>query len=434
MKVFIRYILLLFVLLFGGGYTVLKASVLSDSNTVKHVTFHFRGGSSVLERDYMSNMASLEALDVILHHLSFIDMVDSLSVSAGASPDGDLLRNKLLAQSRAESIKSYISGMCSALSPEKIKVHFSVTGWHEIIPFVESDTDSPYRSAILQILTKGSDSRFIERQLRQLSSGRAWQYITTHYLSRLRSGDASIVFYLEGKRLTLDEVISVQESAVELQDTVSLSPVSIELETNMVFSLPESVYNFDKQALPKISIQPPVPFIALKTDLLLWAGVMPNFRIGTWTTNISAEVYFARRWSAQVGWAYSNWNTYKGDRRLFAVSVLDLEGRYWFNGERSFKGFFIGANLKFGEYDKQEEFIGHTGRFWSVGLGGGYYLPLSHHWGLEAQAILGYSSENDESYDIEPGHNYFDGRHIDGAFLAQIRLQVVYRFGKPIQK
>ena len=40
---------------------------------------------------------------------------------------------------------------------------------------------------------------------------------------------------------------------------------------------------------------------------MLWGSLMPGFEMGSFTPNLSAEVYFAKRWSVQLGGAYSNW-------------------------------------------------------------------------------------------------------------------------------
>lgn len=69
--------------------------------------------------------------------------------------------------------------------------------------------------------------------------------------------------------------------------------------------------------------------LALKTDFVLWGTLMPGFEMGTFTPNLSAEFYFAKRWSVQLGGAYSNWNAISGDKGLYAVSAVDFEPRFW---------------------------------------------------------------------------------------------------------
>ena len=171
------------------------------------------------------------------------------------------------------------------------------------------------------------------------------------------------------------------------------------------------------------------PVVALKTDLLLWGGVMPGFKTGTWTSNLSAEIYFARRWSAEAGYAYAAWDAFGGG--LYAVSAGNIEVRGWLGKASAYKGFFLGVFGTYGQYDVQDAAQGQTGTFWYAGLGAGWLQPLSRHWALEAEIRGGYRSANNQLYDIEPGHNYFNSKATDSKFVPQLRLQVVYRFGKP---
>ena len=163
-----------------------------------------------------------------------------------------------------------------------------------------------------------------------------------------------------------------------------------------------------------------------------WGGLTPNFQLGTWTPNLSAEVFFARRWSVQAGASYSNWDALGGDYKLFATLAGDLEGRYWFSEDYLFKGFYVGVYGRYGQYDVQgrEGLTGNTGTFWSAGLGAGYALPLSRRWFFEMQVRGGYRSASDELYDIEAGHCFFNSKQTESGINGQVRLLLVYRFGR----
>jgi Protein of unknown function (DUF3575) len=182
-----------------------------------------------------------------------------------------------------------------------------------------------------------------------------------------------------------------------------------------------------------------VPLIALKTDLMLWCGVMPDFKMGTWTPNLSAEFYFARHWSAQAGFAYSNWNAISGSKELYAVSVGDLELRRWFGKPSRFSGFYVGVYGQFGQYDIQSAPTAQTGSFWTAGIGAGWMQTLSKHWAIEAEVRGGYRSAQNDHYDIvldgaQKSHYYYNHPSTESKFTPSLRLSIVYRIGKPSKK
>lgn len=174
------------------------------------------------------------------------------------------------------------------------------------------------------------------------------------------------------------------------------------------------------------------PLIGIKTDLMMWGSLMPGFKMGTWTPNLSTEVYFADQWSAQLGWAYSCWDAFVGGSGLFASSVFDIEARWWLKDDGLFRGFFTGIYGTYGDYDVQDKdrLTGQTGSLFGVGIGGGWLQPLSRHWSFEAQVRVGYHSASNESYDIEADHYYLDLKKTKGLFTPQLRIQFVYRFGR----
>lgn len=174
------------------------------------------------------------------------------------------------------------------------------------------------------------------------------------------------------------------------------------------------------------------PLLGVKTDLVMWGSLMPGFKMGAWTPNLSAEVYFANKWSVQLGWAYSHWDALSGGYGQFSSSALDLEARWWLKGDRLFRGFFAGVYGTYGDYDLQdkEQPTGQTGTFFGTGIGVGWLQPLSRHWALEAEVRAGYRSASNELYDIETDHYYLDRKQNEGGFTPQLRIQLVYRFGR----
>ena len=116
------------------------------------------------------------------------------------------------------------------------------------------------------------------------------------------------------------------------------------------------------------------PLLAVKTDAVFWAGVMPGFERGTYTPNLAAELFFL-----PVGGLSSwvevmlHWDAIWGDYGLFNTSALDLELRSWVGDEGSFPGIFPGIvrvlwrlrrSGRFGSQRPDGDFL----RGWSRGL------------------------------------------------------------------
>lgn len=172
---------------------------------------------------------------------------------------------------------------------------------------------------------------------------------------------------------------------------------------------------------------------ALKTDFVLWGSLMPGFEMGSFMPNLSAEVYFAKRWSVQLGGAYSNWDALSGDKGLYAVTGVDLEPRFWLKDDALYRGLYFGVFGIYGDFDIQEASTGYTGTYFMGGVTGGWCQVLGRHLYLEAALRLGFRSAKGDNYTIVKGYweNYYrNNSESRGKFAPQVRLQLVYRFGK----
>lgn len=169
---------------------------------------------------------------------------------------------------------------------------------------------------------------------------------------------------------------------------------------------------------------------ALKTDFVLWGSLMPGFEMGSFMPNLSAEVYFAKRWSVQLGGGYSNWDALSGSKGLYAVTGVDLEPRWWLKDDGLYRGFYAGVFGTYGDFDIQETTTGYTGTYFMGGATAGWCQVLGRHLYLEAALRLGFRSAQGDNYTILNDHHYLDNSESRGKFAPQVRLQLVYRFGK----
>lgn len=192
------------------------------------------------------------------------------------------------------------------------------------------------------------------------------------------------------------------------------------------------------------------PLIGLKTDLVAWTGLSfeSDFKFArrNFMPNLEAEIYFGRRWSLNGTALYSNW-AYKSDKEFWGKSAYSLEPRFWFKNDGLFRGFYVGLYGESGDFNKQEgredsgkTLSNWTGTFWSAGLSVGFVQALSKHWYLELTVRGGYRCADYDVYDRDfelgdTAHLYYNSSDKKNEFaLTGVRLNIVYRFGRPYRR
>lgn len=181
---------------------------------------------------------------------------------------------------------------------------------------------------------------------------------------------------------------------------------------------------------------------AVKTNLLEWAGIFPDFsglRSGVnsygMTPNLEAEVFFGGRWSVNVNGSWTDFKT-QDDRlkKRWAINGIGVEPRVWFNGHNAFKGFYAGIYGNYGEFNMafDDREMPLSGDIFSAGLSVGYAYLITPRWSIEAGLRGGYYSNDYFKYfynAAKPGFEWYSDHKKDGFGLHSIRLSVGYRFG-----
>lgn len=276
----------------------------------------------------------------------------------------------------------------------------------------------PRKEQILEIIRTTAPGLEREEAIRALDGGESWRRMGELLLPKLLQGTENVPLTGTGMSFYYELSPRARARAATLSETACLQSVT------------PAVDSLRPPLQITVSDNPSAPVVALKTDLIFWGGVMPGFRIGAWTPNLSAEFYFARRWSVQAGYAYSDWNALGGSKSLFSLSAANLEVRTWLGEASAFRGVYLAVYGSLGQYDVQDAAQGRTGSFWSAGIGAGWLQPLSNRWAFEAELRGGYRKAQNERYDIEPGHYYFNCKETAAGLFPQLRLQLIYRFGK----
>lgn len=173
------------------------------------------------------------------------------------------------------------------------------------------------------------------------------------------------------------------------------------------------------------------PLLAVKSNLLYWVGVMPDFKHYNWTPNLSVEYFFADRWSINGSGAYAKRKV--GNDQYYGISAWSLEPRIWLNADGAYRWLYAGLYGELGDFDNQRMHIDdyQTGKFGGLGISLGAYIPVTERLGAEVGLRAGYSRRSIDYYTPENGHYYFDYNKKRNKFgITGINISIVYRFGK----
>ena len=200
--------------------------------------------------------------------------------------------------------------------------------------------------------------------------------------------------------------------------------------------------------IEETSKEPSPVYLAVKTNLLPWCGVVPSIRLGTGETkietgafmpNLEVECCFAGSWSLALSGMYSDFAYKDKLRDSWSVSEISLEPRFWLSPSGRFTGLHTGVFAEYGDFDvrgsaidKSEDILyGRTGCFWSAGLSAGYRFSLVGGLGMGVSVRAGYRSVFDGKkyrYDAPDDRNYLETRFASTGFMLGLRISLSYRF------
>lgn len=112
--------------------------------------------------------------------------VDSIVLTASASPEGRYARNSTLAQGRAHALKGYL---CKCIGPQVdtlMQIRWIAEDWHELTTRIRSDENLQHRAEILKLIDTDSDPDRRERTIRELYP-QDYQYLKESVYPSLRA-------------------------------------------------------------------------------------------------------------------------------------------------------------------------------------------------------------------------------------------------------
>lgn len=398
----------------SNTHQVLPADSTGDS-TAFHLDFviYFRVDKSIIDPAYMNNAAVLKRMGSIVANRN-IAYIDSLIISAYASPEAPSEYNKRLSERRANAVRDYFVKEFVLLNPDIIRARGCGENWEGLRRLVVEDSQLPMRDKVLDIIDSNLPEDERELRLKALQGGDVYRYIYKNLYPRLRLGATFNVILVEA------------------------------VPENLRALVPAPVIVNRIDPLPPIPIRPIVPVetkkypFAIRTNLLYDA-------IGA--LNIGVELPFGKKknWSAIASIAYSYWHSAKN---LYALQTLEygLESRYWFGvsqkrkdrnpaWEQPLKGFYVGVYGGYWQRYDVQSVDGYQGDgSWSAGLTAGYVMPINRSLSLDFGIGAGWFSTSEYRHYHQPEYDKDGNYHLmwqqtgswGGLSLTKLRAALVW--------
>ena len=112
--------------------------------------------------------------------------VDSIVLTASASPEGRYARNSTLAQGRAHALKGYLLKCIGPQVDTLMQIRWIAEDWHELTTRIRSDENLQHRAEILKLIDTDSDPDRRERTIRELYP-QDYQYLKESVYPSLRA-------------------------------------------------------------------------------------------------------------------------------------------------------------------------------------------------------------------------------------------------------
>lgn len=396
MKLLTHYILPLIAI-------VLFAPLASAQEELRYsVGVNFHVNKSNLDLDYLNNKANLDALIKGMDKIKGDTAVKlgSILVVGGASPEGFIAINKRLSEQRAETLFRYLATRINL--PDSLrKSTFLGRDWPGLIRLVEADTVMPDREETLKMLREIyyaslNDPRTENKSLLSLRSfkgGRPFNYMMDNMFPTLRASKVQLWYTVIDSRKDFDD------------DPEWVDP-------NFVM-LPVAFGSYRPLQLPAVQVKKRPrdfsgPFIAIKTNMLFDAALIPN---------IGAEFYLGNQWSIGADWAYSWWNS-DGASWWWRLYGGDIEVRHWLGkkaAEKPLQGHHLGVYGGIYTYDFEAGGKGIIGgrpggslwdkMHWTAGISYGYSIPVRHRLNIDFTIGLGYAAG--QYWEYEPMDDHY---------------------------
>ena len=373
-----------FALCFGllsGVLTGIRAQVNQQAANVSTTPFmlYFRFDNATVDSTYMDNSRALLYLDKQLSSHALAAHIDSVNIFSFASPEGNRTYNERLARQRSISVKNYLGSKYPHLDNSRLHIYPKGENWQELRHLIAKDKDLPNQEEVLQIIDCNKNPEHCKALLKELNGGIPYRYIHERYLHYLRNAAVCVIWMRPESPSALSDTVRLGSQQMEV---LAAAPQSDIRTTEKM----QETYTTIATTINGLSAMTKRPLLALKTNLLFDAALMPNVEI---------EVPIGKRWSVNGEYMFPWW-LFDGDRYSLQVLMGGLEGRYWLGSRKSrmnreiLTGHFLGLYAGGGKYDLQWKENGYQGEFFiAAGISYGWATRIARNLHLEFNIGIG---------------------------------------------
>lgn len=359
-----------------------------DSEKMEVVMIHFRVGKSLLERRFMSNARALDIIDRTFSDMQLVSQMDYVTITAGSSPEGDTAINEKLARDRALAIKSYIMWKHPYIDRDRIVTYSVGEDWTGLRKMIEDDRYMPGRDEALAVIDNPYYDKIRKKaMLKRIGGGRTYRYVADNMLPYLRGGAACMIYFKKEAQPEPEPETVVAAEPPQPQVIVRTDTVYIHSRDTVAV----------QQPVQPVIPQPKGGYVALKTNMLYDAAMIPN---------LGLEFSLGRRWSMELEGIGAFW-AFEKKHNFYRVGAGSIEVRKWLGkpSRTPLTGHFLGAYGMLGTYNFK---MGGTGNksdgtlSWSAGISYGYSMPIARKLNLEFSLGIGYMQGDYKEYYYNP--------------------------------
>lgn len=388
-------------------------TVLGNTST-DSIKVYFKLSQSTYEPMLDNNAVSVDSFIEKVTALIASDELMRIVITGYASPEGPENLNKKLARKRCETLADIILSRTS-VSPRIADTQSFRGGesWELLRETVINDLSIPNRDKILKILNDDTAHAKSLQQIKAIDNGATYHWVLKHIFPKLRYAVAVAIYRKPDPMEEPPKVEGeIQDSiADEIADIATIAPIadSDTLEKNS--SRIDSTGSDDAYR--------PRHLLALKTNLLYYAALMPNLEL---------EYLFHDNWSAaitgNIAWWWKN-----STNQSYRVATLDAEMRYWIKPRAPWHGFYAGVFAGGGMYDLENGGNGYQGEGVMTGISCGFMWPIKRNLSFEAGIGGGYVYTRAKEYKPYEGHYVYQRTKAYNYFgPLKLKFSIVWRF------
>jgi len=366
--------------------------------------------------------------------------VSKIRITGYSSIESDYAKNEALSRERVEHFHRYLQKTYPELQHYPFDLAWVAEDWNGLSKLIR-ESDLNEREEILEVIRKVRVYDDREMLIKRLNGGSAYRKMEATMLPKLRRIELRIDYQTTPTANSLHSVLPeeepVQPTLPELEDTYNDAS---DFQNNRSLALAVA-----SRREPHVSSQTTHGSVshgilpqqvavrfALKTNVLLWAGVQHDFKHTAPVANVALEYYISNHVSLELGAMYSYWR-YNSNQKFQGISGYRLESRYRISlpATRGRMEIFLGLYGRVGDYDirKKNNTINYTGDYWDAGLSTGFTVNLVGQLGLELGTRAGYVKTRPIKYEMDNQYNWFEGRYKYYQFkVTDLNVSLVYRF------